>query len=55
MNQTTLMSAAFIGVISAVSMTYFFNNSYGTNNEVAAKGGLATAAAFIAAKTLKVI
>lgn len=55
MKQSTLMSAAFIGIVSAATMTYFYNNSYGTNNEVAAKGGMATATAFIAAKALKVI
>ncbi|MGB0719759.1 MAG: hypothetical protein ACPGRX_04750 [Bdellovibrionales bacterium] len=55
MTKTTLITAAFAGVVSAAAMTYFYNNSYGTNNEVAAKAGMATAAALIAAKSLKVI
>lgn len=50
-----VVTASFIGIVSAFSMTFAFNNLSGTNNAVAAKGAMATALIFLTAKALRVI
>lgn len=55
MTGKTIATALIIGVTSAASMQYLFNNMPGTNNQLAAAGGAITAGAYLTLKTFKVV
>ena len=49
----TITGAIIIAGVSTISMTYLFNNVFGTNNSLAFLSGLITASAFIVARRLE--
>lgn len=57
MDLKTLAGGGILGVVSAVSMTFLFNNApfTKTNNQLAAMSGAITAVTFVALKTFKVV
>ena len=50
----TIFTAGIITIVSVSSMTWLFNNAPGTNNDLALKSGVITAAAFLLLKFLRV-